>query len=243
MATALSFHAALQFSCGEFLSQAKVCAGKYGGDRAARARAWVRDKAETDPVAVRRVLARALQLNALLVRHRFECVLFPQSPCRLSLLALTRRPRSTPSETIWLADSALAVWAVRLCVPTSLSLRFSALILTSYLRSQILTFAGRPLFDPPTALRVVTTIKCASPSSLPPLSRPRQLTLPSLSTQGTTRARQPSRGSSAAARSRCGRASASTARRRRAASCASSASTSRTCPGAFRGSTAPCCCS
>ncbi|GAA5903962.1 hypothetical protein JCM8208_001741 [Rhodotorula glutinis] len=112
MATALSFHAALQFSCGEFLSQAKVCAGKYGGDRAARARAWVRDKAEKDPVAVRRVLARALQLNALLVRHRFD----------------------TPSETIWLADSALAVWA-------------------------ILTFAGRPLFDPPTALQVVTTIK------------------------------------------------------------------------------------
>ncbi|GAA5937192.1 hypothetical protein JCM3775_001575 [Rhodotorula graminis] len=112
MATALSFHAALQFSCGEFLSQAKVCAGKYGGDRAATARAWVRDKAEKDPVAVRRVLARALQLNALLVRHRFD----------------------TPSETIWLADSALAVWA-------------------------ILTFAGRPLFDPPTALQVVTTIK------------------------------------------------------------------------------------
>ncbi|GAA5849621.1 hypothetical protein JCM9279_007291 [Rhodotorula babjevae] len=112
MATALSFHAALQFSCGEFLSQAKVCAGKYGGERAARARAWVRDKAETDPAAVRRVLARALQLNALLVRHRFD----------------------TPSETIWLADSALAVWA-------------------------ILTFAGRPLFDPPTALQVVTTIR------------------------------------------------------------------------------------
>lgn len=74
MATALAYHAALQFSCGDFLSQAKVCAGKYGGDRAARAREWVRRKAETDPVAVRRVLARALQLNALLVRHRFECV-------------------------------------------------------------------------------------------------------------------------------------------------------------------------
>ncbi|TNY17770.1 hypothetical protein DMC30DRAFT_91059 [Rhodotorula diobovata] len=118
MATALAYHAALQFSCGDFLSQAKVCAGKYGGDRAARAREWVRRKAETDPVAVRRVLARALQLNALLVRHRFD----------------------TPPETIWLADSALAVWA-------------------------IITFAGRTLTDTPTALQVVTTIKWNDPGN------------------------------------------------------------------------------
>ncbi|GAA5995281.1 fungal specific transcription factor domain-containing protein [Rhodotorula paludigena] len=90
VATALSYHAALQFSCGDFLSMAKICAGKYGAERARRARDWVQDKAVKDPVAVRRVLVRAVQLNALLVRHRFD----------------------TPAETIWLADSAMAVWAI-----------------------------------------------------------------------------------------------------------------------------------
>ncbi|GAA5820962.1 hypothetical protein JCM11251_001897 [Rhodosporidiobolus azoricus] len=88
--TALAYHATLQFSCTDFLSLSKVCAGKYGSKRAMDAREAVTRLALQHPVAVRRVLARAVQLSALLERHRYD----------------------TPAETMWIADAAMAVWAI-----------------------------------------------------------------------------------------------------------------------------------
>ncbi|GAA5892660.1 hypothetical protein JCM6882_000550 [Rhodosporidiobolus microsporus] len=88
--TALAYHATLQFSCPDFLSLSKVCAGKYGSQRAMDAREAVTRLAVTHPVAVRRVLARAVQLSALLERHRYD----------------------TPAEVVWIADAAMAVWAI-----------------------------------------------------------------------------------------------------------------------------------
>ncbi|GAA6034269.1 hypothetical protein JCM8097_003816 [Rhodosporidiobolus ruineniae] len=88
--TALSYHATLHFSCPDFLSLSKVCAGKYGSERAMGAREAVTRLAVTQPVAVRRVLVRAVQLGALLERHRYD----------------------TPAEVVWMADAAMAVWAI-----------------------------------------------------------------------------------------------------------------------------------
>ncbi|GAA5860915.1 hypothetical protein JCM8547_003887 [Rhodosporidiobolus lusitaniae] len=97
--TALAYHATIQFSCPDFLSLCKICAGKYGSERAESARQAVVKLATTHPVSVRRVLVRAVQLSALLERYRYD----------------------TPTEAIWIADAAMALWAIVKFARTALS--------------------------------------------------------------------------------------------------------------------------
>lgn len=68
-ASATALHASLQFTCGRLFFQVKEACGKWGNGRPREeAVEWLVERMQHDVVGVRRILARAAQLNALLLR-------------------------------------------------------------------------------------------------------------------------------------------------------------------------------
>lgn len=65
----MAMHASIMFTCGSLLFQVKEACGKWGnGERRDAAVQWLKTRVERDAVGVRRIVARAAQLNALLLR-------------------------------------------------------------------------------------------------------------------------------------------------------------------------------
>ncbi|ORY88493.1 hypothetical protein BCR35DRAFT_15149 [Leucosporidium creatinivorum] len=91
-ASAMAMHASIMFTCGPLLFQVKEACGKWGnGERRDAAVRWLETRMREDVVGLRRITARAAQLNALLLRFAsFE----------------------NPIEVVWLFDAALTLFSI-----------------------------------------------------------------------------------------------------------------------------------
>lgn len=88
---ALAYHSHMQFTIPAFLDDAKIAAGKSGTQRSRQMAALRLSEAmSVQPIRTRQILAGAGMLNALLGRYVFD----------------------SPSEVIWLFDTALTLWAI-----------------------------------------------------------------------------------------------------------------------------------